>query len=280
MKTFVFYFPSIVERSCAFIIKKFVKDAILISYDFRKGDIKNLFKNLSNKDCAYFIGGYIKKFPKRSGETIIISPDNNIKGVENATKIISGKDSMIENTLKLVFTGDLKDVSYGAIVLKEISFHKPNPNFMGIESYLYTKGLAESDESMIKLLNGDFDNELIENGNTLGKAYLEKELSDIKIHIKRRSKIIKFGKYDNILLIPCNYKITLTCIEGLKMYPNSLFVIMPRMFFDYKKEKILFSYTLRSNKIDVSKIAKDFGGGGSNICAGFTSEKNIFELKK
>ena len=64
------------------------------------------------------------------------------------------------------------------------------------------------------------------------------------------------------------------------MYPDTPFVIMPKMFFDFEKKKLFFSYTLRSkiDKIDVSKIAKKYGGGGGKTCSGFKIDKDIFKI--
>jgi hypothetical protein len=300
MKIFVFFYPSIVESPCAAVIKLYNKDAVLVPYDFRKTKNVELFKKFGDKDTVYFLGSYIKEFPKRSGNTIVIC--TNEKKFANVTKVVSvdtTKNSMIEETLKLFTGGKLEDISFGARVIKGISFHNIDETSMLFKSYLYvTHKLPYQDhEFWLKLLKGYYDEDLTKNGEKIGKYYREVDIFDAERHIKEKSYIHNdFLGCEKVMIYPSNYKITTTAEEALKQDKDLTMVVTVRMLPNYKDNKMQFSYTLTSKKLSALEVARkcmrklncsrrrqglsEYTCGGSVTSAGFTIDEDPIKFKE
>lgn len=131
-----------------------------------------------------------------------------------------------------------------------------------------------------KLLDDDFINKMVENGKIYNeyKQYLidenSKKYSIMKFPSKKISKKYKIkGKY-KVAVINCGCPSVSLVGKQIVETVDCDFAII----WNYKVKDERYIVSLRSNKTDISKIAKALGGGGHKYAGAFSFSSNDFTL--
>ena len=140
---------------------------------------------------------------------------------------------------------------------------------------------SNTHHALSELLKHKFDSNLIKeyyfNNQPLNRTMLEaKVLKSVKL-CKNKSVAIMKIPFSDIQKYKLNFEDTMgivdkgTSIEGISI---SIILIEPQEGFVY------VSLRGKGNEVDVSKIAKDFGGGGSNTVAAFQFQGELKDIER
>jgi len=83
----------------------------------------------------------------------------------------------------------------------------------------------------------------------------------------KEATFIDIGEYKNIPAVNSPLFVSETCAELLNIYPDAP---LSSAFFQVEKTRRVFSLRSRKGGTDVSKLAKQFGGGGHPSASGFS----------
>lgn len=181
-----------------------------------------------------------------------------------------------KDSVKLI-KDSLYKMNHSGAVLSWIYFHpkKKVPNFLQYieDADLWNWKLAHGNELMASLETVDFDfkvwDKLAADWNTNHiKRYIEKG----KTIVKYQKELIKHAVAESLKVEFCGYKTYAVNFNGalVSQIGHALYEKFPpiAIVWSAKGDKIVIS--LRSNgKVDVSKLAAKFGGGGHKAAAGF-----------
>lgn len=106
-----------------------------------------------------------------------------------------------------------------------------------------------------------------------GAAILRYQQREIEIAISRELEYINIGGYD----VPCINSTHLISEIGNELAQNNPFAAL---YFDTTDGKRVFSLRSTDEGVDVSQIAKQYGGGGHRNAAGFTVVRPSLGLKQ
>lgn len=101
---------------------------------------------------------------------------------------------------------------------------------------------------------------------TVGKAILRYQNQQIEMVLSREPSLVEIGGYS----VPCINSTTLVSEIGNELAQGQPFAAC---YFDTNDGKRVFSLRSTDEGVDVSGIAKQYGGGGHRNAAGFTVER-------
>ena len=247
-------------------------------------------ENLTREDAVYILdfsypAPILERYAKNAGKLVVLdhhkSAKADLEGIEE--KLDKGCESLVKfdmsksgALLAWEYFFPQQEAPYVCLLIndRDLWLHKYGDETRALETFIRAKG---------KVYNIDWWDQLCSNEEyfkyalATGHNYLDYERSVMQKFISsNRNYEIVNTDFNGIKYKCCLY-------EGMGILHSELaeaFYSSPKHELDFTMEwrrkdhdKMVFS--LRSNKIDVSKLAKSMGGGGHHAAAGFATDLQL-----